>query len=238
MTPDPLTMVSGVNIIYAPEITIRQPRLRDISEPRVGQRRYEEYVRLLSLEPDALIPPEIQKKMPSQVLSAITSYGILTRNPELRESVMEALSFFIIEPVSCGGASGQLMVGARELTSDDFDGIRKIILRVCCAATDDVGQTKFKSEKARKIFEKIHTARKKVKKASDAKHDLPNVISALCAKHPSLNLTNVWGLTVWQLYNQFTRISINNQVDVMSQRWAAWGKDSFDFELWMTPTGE
>ena len=47
--------------------------------------------------------------------------------------------------------------------------------------------------------------RKKPQKV-DPSFSLWNIIGAVTSRHPSLNLTNIWQLTVYQLYDQFARI--------------------------------
>jgi hypothetical protein len=62
--------------------------------------------------------------------------------------------------------------------------------------------------------------------------ELPNLVAAVSAKHNSYNLFNIWGLTVYQLYDQFARIDIGVQLDIYGTRWAAWGQDAFDTGIW------
>ncbi len=62
--------------------------------------------------------------------------------------------------------------------------------------------------------------------------NLANIISALSIQHNSYNMTNIWSLTVYQLYDQFFRLNIKTQVDINSMRWAAYGTEAFDYNLW------
>ena len=70
-------------------------------------------------------------------------------------------------------------------------------------------------------------------KEGNANFDLGNVIAKLSAKTNSpYNLTNIYNLTVFQLYDQFYQIIQNNQIDGYVLKWAAWGSEEFDFSLW------
>ena len=56
--------------------------------------------------------------------------------------------------------------------------------------------------------------------------ELPNLISALCVQHNSINMCNVWDLTVYQLYDQFLRQSYLNQVNIHAMNYAAGAANS------------
>ena len=73
--------------------------------------------------------------------------------------------------------------------------------------------------------------RKKPQKV-DPSFSLWNIIGAVTSRHPSLNLTNIWQMTVYQLYDQFARVRDQVAFDVYSTRWAVWGKDKLDQSLW------
>lgn len=119
---------------------------------------------------------------------------------------------------------------------EDYDA--EGILQLCCVEDTVTPPKKFRNEKARKIYELIQSRKaeqaKNTKKVRKENPDtaLPNLISAFCAFSPSYNLTNVWGLTIYQFYDQYHRLDSKIQLDVFGLRWAAWGKKDFDFSLW------
>lgn len=53
----------------------------------------------------------------------------------------------------------------------------------------------------------IDSRKAKAKYSQGSKNDLSDVVSAICAKHPNINLNNVGNLTIYQLMNQFARIN-------------------------------
>ena len=64
--------------------------------------------------------------------------------------------------------------------------------------------------------------------------ELGNIISAVANKSQSLNILNIWDLTVYQLWDCFSRLSNNSIYDIQSMSVAAWGnKDNyFDATAW------
>lgn len=76
----------------------------------------------------------------------------------------------------------------------------------------------------------LDKAKKKEQPSND--YTLPNIISAVCAKHSSLNLLNIWDLTILQLYDQFRRLNVITYESVEGLRWAAWGEDSIELSAW------
>ena len=99
---------------------------------------------------------------------------------------------------------------------------------------DSQEQHQFASEKARRIWEKCQKGKAQMRKASkqDINMELPNLIGAVAARSGGYTLLNIWDLTVYQLYDQFTRTNVNVQMDIYASRWAAWGKDDFDVAMW------
>jgi hypothetical protein len=94
----------------------------------------------------------------------------------------------------------------------------------------------FKSELAKALYYRTLEAQKKRDSGirADKNMDLPNIISAVSARHPSLNIQNIWGITVYQLYDQFKRLQVNSFFDIQSMTVAAWGdeKKQFDATQW------
>lgn len=69
---------------------------------------------------------------------------------------------------------------------------------------------------------------------ADKNMELGNIISAIAAKSQSLNILNIWDLTVYQVWDCFWRLSNNSIYNIQSMSVAAWGnKDNhFDAAAW------
>ena len=170
--------------------------------------------------------------------------GSLPCVPELRAALMQSLSFFMRGDVLYAedtGYSIQLDDGIHYLSLDDIRDIRSVILQFCNIQDDtEVAPVKFKNARAKEIYEKIQKKKAEKKKISAMSKEslsmtLPNLISAVAAFSPTYNLLNIWQLTVYQLYDEFSRLSDKIQLSVFGQRWAAWGTDNFDFSVWYRP---
>ena len=160
----------------------------------------------------------------------------------LRETFFEALSFFIEEKVVFDDKSlcfkiyrDKQVVG--EINNGNFGDIQSLIAQIIGVEKESKSELKFSNKKAKAIYERCKARKKefdKAKKKEQPSNDytLPNIISAVCAKHPSLNLLNIWDLTILQLYDQFRRLNFITYELVEGLRWAAWGKDSIELSAW------
>lgn len=242
-------LLCGMDIALDVPCTIRVPHLRDIrSGTGVGFAAYYRHIHILSLDQEtafsAMGLTEYWQQLPPEEQQTMDLFTVLAAIPSSRQLLGEALSFFLCEKVvyseadhvffllDPSGDGERLPIGA--VTSENYDRIRDAILQVNCLASADTAPVTFRSQKAREIYEKIQLHKKAMNKprGGDGSMTLPNIIGAVAARHPSYNLLNIWDLTVYQLYDQFARMNRIHQIDVSALRWAAWGKDPFDFALW------
>lgn len=93
-----------------------------------------------------------------------------------------------------------------------------------------------KSKKALEIMQKLQKGRaaKEKQTKADKNMELANIISAVANKSQNLNILNIWDLTVFQLWDCFSRLTNNSIYDIQSMSVAAWGdKDKhFDVTSW------
>ena len=85
-------------------------------------------------------------------------------------------------------------------------------------------------------MKKLQKGRAEKAKATktDKNMELGNIISAVANKSHSLNILNIWNITIFQLWDSFSRQTNNNIYDINSMNVAAWGnKDNhFDANAW------
>ncbi len=166
----------------------------------------------------AKLPPDLQK-----VLLASSDIEVISIEPVLKSLFDEALSFFV-----CSDSS----ISVGDLLEEEFYEIRRVVRKInYLNGEESTAELKFRNNAARRIYEQTQQRRKKVTK-KDESINLPNIISAVSVGHNSYNLTNIWELTIYQLYDQFFRQNMKVQMDTIGLRWAAWGKDKFDFDMW------
>lgn len=232
--------------------TIRKPTLRDIAKLTFPV--FEQYESIIKLTPENLLSQiseengkSIWDMIPDDQKKEITIYDILYENYELANEYIKMLQFFFIEQVDYSDGSFILLNdGVKRnmyhsidevrsvISFDDYRRIIYIIEQICCIDNkEDITTAKFKNSRAKKIFEKIQKGKKSAKNA-DFNYSIPNLISSVCAMHNSINLTNVWELTVFQLLDQFNRLSTNVVHNIESTRVSVWGdeKKKFDPSLW------
>lgn len=234
MTLDDFTLISGSDISVAEGVTVHQPTLRRIRDPSVGHSAYSMYVGVFDLLVSDVFG-EDNTVIPREIIDHMHIFDILTGMSDHRKVLLDALSFFLCENVTydetanvCKTESGGV------ITREVYDELASVILKISCVQQRRETAKKFANERAKKIFEKIQKARetKRRRGNGDPNYTIANIVSKLSSKHPSYNLLNIWDLTVYQLYDQFACTCLNTQLDVIGLRWAAWGKEDFDFTKW------
>lgn len=160
----------------------------------------------------------------------------------------QVLNFFIYEDVEYN-KENQVFIVTDKLEENDKKNVVGIIHRdnfqfvvdIICQknyvqSNKDEDISSIKSSKARAIMEKILKGRKQKNQNAKSNPDmeLSNIISAVANKHPSLNMTNIWNLTVYQLWDSFNRTISNNIYTIRSMSVAAYGdkNNSFDINEW------
>ena len=228
---DAFTLISGDDVKWQDIVTVRQPTLMDIRS--VGYRRYQSYLSMLLLQKKNVL--DAMGINDPQIADALDLYVILGADDDVRNTFIEALSFFIREPGSYD--NGSFYIGGIPATSKILDPVKSIICEISyIKLPEPPKKPKFASKAAEELWYTMQKRRRDFENAKakkvDANMELPNLISAVAAEHPGYNLTNIWNLTVYQLYDQFARINTRVQIDVYGQRWAAWGQEDFDTTMW------
>lgn len=184
----------------------------------------------------------------------ISIYDLLIQDVQLAILLQNALNFFIKEDVEYSledksfAVKGNIMVKEQGKMVEKYETIGVIsrenyqdVVDVICQRnnikTKDINDpTKTKSKKALSIMQKLKKGREEMAKKSkaDKNMELGNIISAVANKSQSLNIVNIWDLTVFQLWDCFARLTNNNIYDINAASVSAWGdKDKkFDFNGW------
>lgn len=231
---DNLTLISGVDIQVSDGIVIRQPKLRDICKPDIGEARYNTYVSVFDLTVADVFGGD-DAALPAALLEHMHIFDVLIGIDEHRHILLDALNFFLATTVVYDDAKHLVVTSdGIQITRDVFDAIAPIVLQINCVQQKRDTAKTYANQRAKRIFEKIQKAKEQQKRRgkSDPNYTIPNIVSKLSSKHPSYNLLNIWDLTIYQLYDQFACTCMNNQLDVIGLRWAAWGKEDFDFSQW------
>ena len=234
--------------------TVKKPTLKEISEITFGKFYF--YAALMTSTPRDYYTiilknmGTIWSSMTENERDNATMYSMILADKELRILYEDMLNFYFEEDVHY--IDGLFLVLKKDTTFDEnidssaicgviqegnFNEVLSVFRQICCIESEESEEKpKFKNKKAREIYEKIHKgqSQKAATKKKDINLSIPNIISAVASKHPSLNLTNIWNLTLFQLLDSFNRLQSNAVYDIDSMRVSTWGdeKKTFDLALW------
>lgn len=245
--------------IYIPNVGgIISPTLQSIVD--IGSSTYEYYINILLMDTEQIFKmlgkEDFYNVIPNEEKAKINVFDIMTANPQTALALQNTLQFFFEEDVVFSEATktfevkSNIVIKNKETgeTSEKYETIGIInkdnyskVLSVICQrnnigdnAVNDM--SKAKGKKALAILEKLKKGREDAakKNKTDKNMELGNIISAVANKHPSLNISNIWSLTVYQLWDCFARLTKNNIIDANMRSVSVWGtKDkNFDFNEW------
>ncbi len=236
LSPDPINIPNAGGII--------SPKLRDISS--IGIHTYQYYLSILLLDLKSyftmLGQEEQYEALSDKEKSQIYLFDLLTINEQSIKLLQAVLNFFIKEEVIYSSQKkcflvqdNHTVIGA--VTKETYSQICDLICqRNCMKSNQQEDLSHIKSKKALEIMKKLQKGRtEKAKQTkSDKNMELGNIISAVANKSQSLNIINIWDLTVYQVWDCFSRLSNNTIYNIQSMSVAAWGnKDhSFDAAAW------
>lgn len=250
LSPVPITLSIG---------TLRKPTLKEISQ--ITFDRFSFYEFFLKLSPETYYT-KLRKENDGEAFwdslteeekDKITIYNIIEEDEKIRSTYVEIFNFFFVETViyqegffillkentaidNPDKIKREQVRGA--IAKDNFSQVMSLLQQICCIYNEEesLDDMKFKNNLARKLMEKMLKAKKKEQetKKSDLNLTIPNIISSLANKHPSLNYVNIWDLTIFQLLDAFNRTQANSMYDIDSTRVSVWGdeKKTFDVSLW------
>lgn len=250
LSPVPITLSIG---------TLRKPTLKEISQ--ITFDRFSFYEFFLKLSPETYYT-KLRKENDGEAFwdslteeerDKIIIYNIIEEDDKIRSTYVEIFNFFFVETViyqegffillkentaidNPDKIKREQVRGA--IAKDNFSQVMSLLQQICCIYNEEesLDDMKFKNNLARKLMEKMLKAKKKEQEAkkSDLNLTIPNIISSLANKHPSLNYVNIWDLTIFQLLDAFNRTQANSMYDIDSTRVSVWGdeKKTFDVSLW------
>lgn len=246
MKLDYFTLLSPEPISFRNIGSIKSPTLREVS--RIGYVTYQTYLSILLLDTQSYL---------SAVTSHNTSQGdnmnffdIILYDKTLRSSICNALNFFMTDEVIFDEEHNVFFTynGSADennqkqptgiIYSENYSEITDIILQRVniCRKDSEYKNVKVKNKTAARLLEKIKKGSEKSRAKADKKLNLANIISSLASHHKSINMVNIWNLTVYQLYDQFNRQRLNDCYDIQSMHIAAWGNSEgkFDDTQWFS----
>jgi hypothetical protein len=212
----------------------------------IGYEVYQGFISILMLTDEMLdkLHPELKilERIPEKNRVKLTVFDLIAIHDDTQEMCSKALSFFCKKPAVFDKKQHCFVLGTKKeknfsyVTRENHDVLFDFILQLNFIRSSPDKELKFKNKAAKRIYDKIQAAKKEQKQTNDKSMELPNLVSAICARHPSINFLNVGNLTVGQIYDTFIQMGKNHQFDASVMRWAAYGTEPFDFSLWYKST--
>lgn len=209
LSPDPVRIQNVGGIL--------SPKLKDISS--IGYKTYQYYLAVLQMD-----------------------FDLLTAEKDSISLLEASLNFFIREDVAYCAEDGAFLTSENGqitgiITKEIYPEICNLIFqRNCINPHLEEDLSKVKSKKAREIMQKLKKGREEKARytKADKNMELGNILSAVANKSLSLNIINIWELTVYQVWDCFSRLTNNSIYAIQSMSVAAWGnKDNhFDAASW------
>lgn len=236
LSPEPIYIQKVGGII--------SPKLRDISS--IGINTYQYYLNILLMDLKTyfiMIGQQEQYEVLSEEdKNQMNIFDLFTVDNNSTNLLQAVLNFFIKEDVIYSNEHKVFWVQKDNevtgiISKEIYPQICDVICqRNCIKSNQEEDLSKIKSKKALEIMKKLQKGRTEKAKHSraDKNMELGNIISAVANKSQSLNILNIWDLTVYQLWDCFSRLSNNSVYDIQSMSVAAWGnKDNyFDATAW------
>lgn len=237
--------------VYVSEVGgILSPKLKDISS--IGVSTYQYFLSILLMDIKTYFSMTGQEQqfeaLSEKEKSQITIFDLLTANEQSIALLQNAFNFFIREDVVYSplhkcfcvqktDADKQESQVIGTITKEIYPQVCDLICQRCFIKTNqEEDLTKVKNKKALEIMKKLQKGRaeKARQTKTDQNMELGNIISAVANKSQSLNILNIWELTVYQLWDCFARLSNNTIYNIQSMSVAAWGNkdNTFDASSW------
>ena len=218
MKPDYFDLLSPEPIYLESVGGIKSPTLKEIRI--IGYHTYQMYLTLLLLRPesffDMIRQPEYFHSLTADLKSKLNSFDLITGNKEMCSVTEQALNFFLEPDVRYNSTQKGFLLydqNAPELPAgvihkDVWPQLCDIILQRNYIRPSGEQTSEIKSKRALAIMQKLKKGRETHAKkgTSDKNMEIGNIISAVAGKSNSLNLINIWDLTIYQLWDSFYRI--------------------------------
>lgn len=232
LSPTPINIQNVGNVV--------SPKLKDIAE--IGVENYNFYNSILLADSSffySLIGQEAKQNSEENI------YDLFTSNDNTSKLLQDALNFFFVENVIFYKEEKIFLV-VKDINDIENSVVGTVNRYIYNELTDVILQlnnikkrdendiSKIKSKKAMKIAQKIKNFKSKMKsnKKKDENMELGNIISVVANRHKSINMTNVYQLTVYQLWDSYFRLIDNSIYEVQSTSAAVWGDKDFDVLSW------
>lgn len=250
---DYFDMLSGEPVLLEGVGHIRSPKIKELYPSNgIGYKTYNMYLAFLSMKNEDFTDKFkglLNHHNENTKYDKLNKYDMMAANKIMRGIYNEILSFFIAETISWDAGSGRFNVykdthktHIGEINSKNFDAVCKTILQFNFIGLNETCNkpATHSSRKSKELWERaqqyLENQNSLPGKANTKETDIGNIISKICAVHPSYNYLNIGELTVFQLYDAFFQISYMRGMNLNEMIFSNHGGKKFKFENWLKPT--
>ncbi len=193
--------------IQVDDLFIPSLRLSDIN--KIGYDTYQKYISYALYEFDestfdAEGMETLRLLMPYQFFS-------LSNQSEAFLNTVKAFEFFFSSKAEMNDNLEIIFISGmnegKVLSRDKYNEVKNMLKIIYGLADDKEEEYIPADDKAKEIMAKIKTAKEKVKKKQDTGIRFSNIVSAVSTKSNSINRFNIFNLTIFQLYDEFKRLT-------------------------------
>lgn len=173
-------------------------------------------------------------------IESMSKYDLIVRSVDLREALCVALPLFfcnrIIFSKKLGfvvwSEDGQQMVG--NINEQNYLLVEDLLKQLLhCESEYSEKEIKYSTDKAKELWEKVSTAEKEKSSVISKDYEIGNIVSKLSTCGIGYTVFNIYDLTVYQLYDQFSAY-IQNRISQLSENaYAHNGGENFDMNSWL-----
>ena len=251
MNLDYATLISPYPLILEQIGSIKSPTLKEIFNPDITYQGYNMFLSLLLMTPsfyyEKVNPTKSlwYKNLQEEQRDYMNMFDIISGDSRMQDSYTQMLNFFFAENVVWNNEAKvfvlyekfdehEEIIPCGIIYRKQFVELCDVILQRCGIDRSDTSAdtSNVKNRRALEILKKIQKGRQSMTKhtENDSDMELHNLITSVAVKSNSINFTNIWDLTVFQLYEQFKREQYNVFFDIQKMSVAAYGNKDKTFK--------
>ncbi|WP_028588884.1 hypothetical protein [Paenibacillus massiliensis] len=219
--PDRLQLFLGLPFLVKEAVPLHSPSIEEVGS--LGYMQYSIYLMLCSFRKQDILQRLYGISLEElHTIADMDDYEVLTDHPAVIRDIAEALSFFTRQQVSFHSETASFRVHEHVLVdAENYQAIAKVI--ACLNGIKDTTEQakSFPSERARRMYEQMMAFEEAIHSKDESGLELKDVLSILCcAGDNGLNIFNIGRLTVYQVFEQFERMSIKDRFKRLLPVWA------------------
>lgn len=220
-----LQLLAGLPIEVTKVKQIRPLKLKEII--KFGYSNYLEKLNILTLTKDKLLEnlgDDFVKQLPNDINEFDIMFSLSEES--MQNLLKECLEFFLEEKITNFPKEQCMMFGSEEdiklIHRKNYSVIKDVILLQNYILPFDDDVVTPKNEKAKIVSERMKKAKDEVKRIKtkeqgEMESDFFDMVSAISSKSYSLNKIDVMELTMFQIYEEYKRLSFIDQYHVNIQ---------------------